>query len=311
MDSIPGISAGDLRTILAATDLSDTAAAALEWAQEIAGDHQAHLHIVHGSNLVGWSTDYLEIDARIPTQIQEATRQKLTQIADKHRQGGLQVSSEVKPGEPCDVILSAAEARRVDLIVVGTRGQRGLDYLLLGSTAQRVVQRAACPVLTVHPQDAENQRPIRRILVPTDFSAEANAALRASLTLSRGGPEATQIILVHAYVVPYELMGADGFVSTAAGLEQWQTAQADVEQRLEVCARPLRDAGVGVETLGLEGYPPEVIIDKALENAVDLIAMGTHGRTGLTHVLLGSTAERVIHRAPCPVLTVRRHSQEP
>ena len=134
--------------------------------------------------------------------------------------------------------------------------------------------------------------------------------MRASLTLSTGSPADTQVILMHAYLVPYDLLGADGFVSATAGLEQWHSAQAEVEQRLESSAQPLREAGVSVEILGLEGYPPEVVIDKAHENAVDLIAMGTHGRTGLTHVLLGSTAERVIHRAPCPVLTVRRHRQD-
>ncbi len=168
-------SAKNLGTIVAATDLSDTAGAALRWATEIATDHQAELHIVHASNLTGWSTDYLEIDARIPTQIQEAIRQKLEDFAAQHRRAGLRISTEVTPGEPCDVILSAADSRRADLIVVGTRGQRGLDYLLLGSTAQRVVQRATSPVLTVHPQAAENERPIRRILVATDFSQEAEA----------------------------------------------------------------------------------------------------------------------------------------
>lgn len=299
-------SAKKLGTIVAATDLSDTAGAALRWATEIATDHQAELHIVHASNLTGWSTDYLEIDARIPTQIQEAVRQKLEDFAAQHRRADLRISTEVTPGEPCGVILSAADSRRADLIVVGTRGQRGLDYLLLGSTAQRVVQRATCPVLTVHPQAAEKERPIRRILVATDFSQEAELALQASLTLSRGEPADTQVVLMHAYLVPYDLMDADGFVSAAAGLEQWETAQTDVEQRLDQCARSLQKSGAEVETLGLEGYPPEVIIDKARENEVDLIAMGTHGRTGLTHVLLGSTAERVIHRAPCPVLTVRR-----
>jgi nucleotide-binding universal stress UspA family protein len=310
MGSTPEIQAGNLRTIVAATDLSDTAAAALQWAKEIAIDHRAALHIVHASNLTGWSTDYLEIDARVPAQIQDSTRRKLEEIARQHQQSGLDVVSTVRPGEPCDVILAAADTQRADLIVVGTRGARGLDYLLLGSTAQRVVQRASSPVLTVHPQDAEKERPIRRILVATDFSPEAEAALRTSLTLSKGSPAETQVILMHAYLVPYDLMAADGFVSATAGLEQWQTAQSDVEHRLESSAQPLREAGIAVEILGLEGYPPEVVIDKAHEKAVDLIAMGTHGRRGLTHALLGSTAERVIHRAPCPVLTVRRHRSQ-
>ena len=306
----PGIPTTNLQSVVAATDLSDNAATALRWAAAIAGDHRAHLHILNASNLAGWATDYLEIDAQIPSQIQDATHQKLEETASPLRQLGLTVTCEVRAGEPCEVILNTAEGRQADLIVVGARGQRGLDYLLLGSTAQRVVQRANCPVLTVHPQDAEKERPIRRILVATDFSAEADSALLASLDLSSAVSTDTQVILLHAFLVPYDLLSTDGYVSSSSGLQQWQTAQVEVEQRLESRARSLREAGYGVETIGLEGYPPEVIIDKARQSVVDLIAMGTHGRTGLKHVLLGSTAERVIHRAPCPVLTVRRLTKD-
>ncbi len=310
MGTGPGLSIANLQSIVAATDLSDNAETALQWAAAIAVDHQASLHILSASNRVGWTTDYLEIDAQVPSRIREATYQRLEEAATPFQRNGLTVSCEVAAGEPCEVILSVAERRRADLIVVGTRGQRGLDYLLLGSTAQRVVQRATCPVLTVHPQDAEKERPIRRILVATDFSAEADSALLASLELSSGAPTDTQIFLLHAFLVPYDLMSANGHVSTTAGQEQWQSAQDEVEQRLESRARSLREAGITVEISGLEGYPPEVIIDKAAERDVDLIAMGTHGRTGLKHVLLGSTAERVIHRAPCPVLTVRRQATD-
>ena len=310
MDTTLQIPTNNLRSIVAATDLSANAAPALEWAQEIAVDHQARLHIVNASKLAGWSTDYLEIDARIPPQIRSATRDKLEDLAKTLRQRGIQVSCEVCLGEPCDIILATAEARQADLIVVGTRGQRGLDYLLLGSTAQRVVQRAPSPVLTVHPQDAENQRPIRKVLVATDFSVEAESALTAALDLFSVSPTDIEIILLHAYLVPYDLVGTEGVVSAAAGLEQWQTAQADVEQRLDSWAEPLRALGMSVQILGFEGYPPEIIIDKAQDNGVDLIVMGTHGRTGLRHVLLGSTAERVIHRASCPVLTVRRSHRD-
>lgn len=299
-----------LRSIVAATDLSPSAVAAIEWANEIAIDHQAGLHLVHAANLAGWSTDYLEVDARIPIQVQEAARQRLEQLGARYREHDRPISTEVRSGEPCNVILTAAEDHEADLVVVGTRGERGLDYLLLGSTAQRVVQRAPCPVLTVHPQTAEQGTPIRNILLATDFSAAAEAALEFSLSLSRPGTRQTRMLLLHAYLVPYDLLDGDGFVSAAASLAQWQTAQADVEQRLEGYTRDLIDSGIEVTALGIEGYPPEIIVDKALEYEVDLIAMGTRGRTGLSHLLLGSTAERVIQRAPCPVLTVRKGWQD-
>ncbi len=298
-----------LRNVLLATDLSANADAALQWAVEIATDLGAQLHLVHASNLAGWSTDYLEITARVPQQIETDTRQSLESLAETCRTNDLEVTCEVLQGEPASAVVSAAQERRAQLIVVGTRGQRGLDYLLLGSTAQRVVQRATCPVVTVHPQDAPGPRPIRRILAATDFSEESRAAIAAARTLAGRGGELAVFLLVHAYVVPYDLMSSDGSVSIPDipdGLGQWRTAQLEVEERLEAWARPLRQDGLEVETLGLEGYPPEAIIETAVEHRVDLIATGTHGRTGLSHVLLGSTAERVIHKAPCPVLTLRR-----
>ena len=71
-----------------------------------------------------------------------------------------------------------------------------------------------------------------------------------------------------------------------------------------VCGR-LRDAGVPGETMIVHGVPFQTIIDTAKEQGVDLIIMGTHGRTGLTHVLMGSVAENVVRLAPCPVLVTR------
>lgn len=295
------------RSILAATDLSEPATVALEWAVEIAADHRAELHVLHALNLTGWSTDYLEVDAQVPAQIHQSAQERLEETVSSLAREQLCISCETKVGEPCETVLATARSRDSDLIVVGTRGQRGLDYLLLGSTAQRVVQRAHCPVLTVHPKDAQKERPIRKIIVATDFSHESELALQASLALAeRGSPTEIEILVLHAYLVPYELMTTEGHVSTAAGLAQWQTAQADVDQRLEALAASLQPSGIKLRSLGLEGYPPEVIVERARDHGVDLIAMGTHGRTGLSHVLLGSTAERVIHQAPCPVLTVRR-----
>ena len=88
-------------------------------------------------------------------------------------------------------------------------------------------------------------------------------------------------------------------------------ARANVEgaaqEKLAEIAAALSERGLKVETKAIEGYPPEVIVDEAAAIGADLIAMGTHGRTGLAHLFLGSTAERVVQHAGCPVLTLRRH----
>jgi nucleotide-binding universal stress UspA family protein len=88
--------------------------------------------------------------------------------------------------------------------------------------------------------------------------------------------------------------------------DYYKDVEGAADERIAEVAEPLREEGLTVETRTDEGYPPEVIVNVAQEIGCDMIAMGTHGRTGLAHLLLGSTAERVVQHAGCPVLTVRR-----
>ena len=292
-----------LQSVVLATDLSATSLVAQGWAVELAASHHVRLDLVHAIHLAGWATDYLEIDASIPAGIEDTCRKSLETLAQGIQRDDLIVGWDLLTGQPSDAVVEFAARDRASLIVVGTRGQKSLDSLLLGSTARRVVQRATCPVLSVHPGDNEPRRPIRRILVATDFSLEAETALQFAARLL--GSEAAEIVLLHSYLVPYDLLPADGFVSAATGLEQWKTAQIDVEHRLAASALAFSDAAATISTRGIEGYPPDIIVEQARDLDVDLIAMGTHGRTGLSHAILGSIAEKVIQRAPCPVLTVR------
>ena len=295
-----------LRTVVAATDLSETAKIGIQWATEIARDHGSRLHLIHGISLSGLAMDYVSIQADLHEKLRQAAEEKLAELAEEARTRIDEVDWAVEIGEPSGVITRTADKLCADLIVVGTRGLRGLDHLLLGSTAERVVQRANCPVLTVHPQDADRERPVRRILVATDLSEESKRAATWSLSLLAETPEESEVFLLHSYHVPYEFGVEGAYGSAAAGLQLWKNVDIDVRARLDKFAEPLRRNGVEVNILAIEGYPPEVIVDQAETLKVDLIAMGTHGRTGLSHVLLGSTAERVVQRAACPVLTVRR-----
>ncbi|TNF77408.1 MAG: universal stress protein [Acidobacteria bacterium] len=295
-----------LRTVVAATDLSETAKIGIQWATEIARDHSSRLHLIHGISLSGLAMDYVSIQADLHEKLRQAAEEKLAELAEEARTRIDEVDWAVEIGEPSGVITRTADKLCADLIVVGTRGLRGLDHLLLGSTAERVVQRANCPVLTVHPQDADRERPVRRILVATDLSEESKRAATWSLSLLAETPEESEVFLLHSYHVPYEFGVEGAYGSAAAGLQLWKNVDIDVRARLDKFAEPLRRNGVEVNILAIEGYPPEVIVDQAETLKVDLIAMGTHGRTGLSHVLLGSTAERVVQRAACPVLTVRR-----
>jgi glycine betaine transporter len=139
---------------------------------------------------------------------------------------------------------------------------------------------------------------IRTILVPTDFSDYSERALSYAEVLGKN--VGARIVLLH-------VIDALSFVVTES--LQWE----DIYRRLRASAKPLLEGQVRkTEKKGLpaaydlvQGAPYDQIVKKAGEIGADLIVMGTHGRTGMSHLLLGSVAERVVRLAPCPVLTVR------
>ena len=290
-----------LQTILAATDFSSTADTGVDWAIELAKDHGARIELIHALLVPSRATDFVPSPPDFTDALQEAASGRLNEINSRVRDSGVEVSSELRLGIPSQVILETAIDKDADLIVVGTRGLSGFRHLLLGSTAERVVQHAHCPVLTVHPGDTDKHRPIETVMVPTDFSRDAETAYFAALTLL-GKTRRTKVVLLHVYHLPYEYT-AYGTIPTS--LDYFKDIEGAAEDRLATLADELRQQGFQVETIAREGFPPEVILAEAEAAGADLIAMGTHGRTGLAHLVLGSTAERVVQRADCPVLTLR------
>jgi nucleotide-binding universal stress UspA family protein len=141
---------------------------------------------------------------------------------------------------------------------------------------------------------------LRTIVVPIDFSECSRRALDLARFLSKeAGP--AHLILIHAYFVPVEL--------EALAEEAHEPILDIVSQRatedLERILVELQDEGISAEFAAHRGSPERTIVDVAARKGADLIVMGTHGRTGLAHVLLGSVAERVVRAAHCPVISVK------
>lgn len=294
-----------VRTVLVATDFSPTANAALQWAIELAKAHRARIVVVHALPPPippAASPDFVTLPPDFHEQYREAALRKLASDVETVRGKGVECSSDLDIGPASPLVLELATKHAADLIVVGTRGQTGFRHLLLGSTAERLVQGAPVPVLTVHPADADKHRRMKTILVPTDFSDDASLAIRTAERVFGPEEREAKLVLVHAYHLPVEFT-ALGAVPVAPRL--FADAAEQARERLEQDAKPLRASGLRVETIAQEGYPPLVIEEAARTSNADLIAMGTHGRSGLRHMLLGSTAERVVQHAPCPVLTIR------
>jgi nucleotide-binding universal stress UspA family protein len=141
---------------------------------------------------------------------------------------------------------------------------------------------------------------VRRILVPVDFSDHTPSLLEWGAHLAE--EHGSRIILLHAYHLPVEFQQLEGAYLPP---DFWASVKADAEQQLGALAEPLRAKGLTVETAVSEGYAATAIVEEAVARDADLIVIGTHGLSGIKPLLLGSIAERVVQKAPCPVLTVK------
>jgi nucleotide-binding universal stress UspA family protein len=290
--------------IIAAVDFSAESEHALTWAARLAAQRDCELRLIHA---VAWSftADLLVTLGDVAeAQLIDEARARLEKLAEPLRARVRSVVHDAVLGPATRVILDQAAAHHADLLVLGTRGLRGWPHLLLGSTAERVISAARCPVLAVHGHDAMPPEPPERpwrLLAATDGSPEAAAAIRAAVAVL--APAATEISLLRAFEAsPLFYPGIDGI----SAHEVFEAARDAVEDELDVDTRALAGEGIHARALLRDGFAPDVIVAAASEMNADLVVMGTRGRGGLSHLLMGSTAERVAQRAAVPVLVVPR-----
>ena len=142
---------------------------------------------------------------------------------------------------------------------------------------------------------------IRRILHPTDFSSASRAAFARAVELARDNR--AELVLAHV-MTPYVPVAGEGYMPPKLWDEMAASTRAHATRQLDALVARAKKGGVRARTLLLEGIPHERIARAAKGQRADVIVMGTHGRTGLAHLFLGSVAERVVASAPCPVMTV-------
>ena len=140
---------------------------------------------------------------------------------------------------------------------------------------------------------------VQRILVPIDFSDNAASVLDWAAHLAK--EHGSRILLLHVYHLPVEFQQLEGAYLPP---DFWANVKAEARESLGRYEAELRESGCSVESVVREGYAATAIVDEATERGADLIVIGTHGLSGLKHMLLGSVAERTVQLAPCPVMTV-------
>src|SRR5262245_8039922 len=265
-----------LQRILVPTDFAAPSALALRHACELARLFGAEIRLLTAA----WVSPVwiAEGVAPIPEEYLEAVRKQasadLDKLAGPLRETGLRVSCSVSSDHPAGAIRALADHWPADLIAMGTHGRSGIPHALLGSIAERTVRDAGAAVLTVR-GDASEPRPLRHLLVATDFSTDAQRALEWAGELA--GRSGARISLVHAVAGPVAF-GEEELALESVQAAQWAAEQA-ARARLD---RLLAALGASAGEIALEqGHPDDVILRAARRLGADLIALGTRGRSGL------------------------------
>ena len=294
-----------IQRILAPTDFSGQSLAGVRYANNLRlkfGSSLVLLHVIEPTPPMAGGESF--VLAQSDSEVAAWAHKKLAKLARREVADEKQVTSLVRTGKPFHEITTEAGESQVDLIVIAD--YTGAQRVLLGSTAECVVRHAPCPVLTVRQHNAPGrvrqipQLKLRKILVPLDFSNLSKAALPwATFLAAQFRAEIVLLNVVEKFAIDY-LLGAKLMNHTIVPLMKQSEADLD-----GIATGLSQSTGVNVSAVVREGRPYKEICAAAKALTADLIVLTTHGYTGLKHVWLGSTAERVVRHALCPVLVVR------
>jgi len=277
----------EIQRILAPTDFSELATRSLEYAVELARRTGAEIVVIYADPFLPpphFTSDQMDELVRTLELHRGAAKKELDRYAAENVPAEVTMHTRVVEDTPASAIVKTADEIEADVIVMGTHGRGGVNRLLLGSVAERVLHETSRPLLTVR----EASRPAAgapakpRVLCPVNFSEAAHAALDVAVSFSN---------LLDADLVVLHVAEDDG--------EETRRMARDVEAWL-----PPDRLRTAADTLVLRGDAAEKVIDYAKSHAIDLIVLGaTHRRFSDTSVL-GTTAVRITRHASMPVLTV-------
>lgn len=299
-----------LGRILVPIDFSSESLKTLRFAKLLAMQTGARLHLTHvvSPPVISSARPVIIPPAFSEEAIAASARQRMKALLAELSLSARSTPSTVRSGAPVEEIKEAARKIDADLIVMATRGHTGLKRAFLGSTTERVVREAPCPVLVVREkedQPTKKRAPqtalrFRKILVPIDFSECSRLGLGYALGFAEDF--GARLVLFHSVFIPAYVLG-DKY--TALAMPDLIATQQDyAKDEMEKLRQSVSRKGREVESEIAFGSPVEQITDYVTKEDVDLIITSTHGRSGLRRVFIGSTAERIVRHASCPVLVV-------
>lgn len=230
----------------------------------------------------------------------------IAKMAEELKEQGIKAEAAVVYGTTAEMILDFAQKQKVDLILMATHGLSGVTRWWLGSVAEKVVSASAIPIMLVQAKrlekrDTSSKQSIERILVPLDGSELGQAALPYAemLTLKTGA----SLHLLHVVSPPGAVEAS--LLTGPDWIKLIEVLQKACQEYLKEMARQLAQRGITATYEVVTGEPADKIVQYAEANKVSLIAMSTHGRTGLARWVMGSVADKVVHGASMPVWLVR------
>lgn len=301
--------ASDLRPfsldrILCPTDFSDFSAAALSYASALAASYGSALRLLHVLSPFPVVAPYVNMpgDGRLYETQHALGAEALAAEARRVGRPGVVVDTELREGSAVREILDAADTWGAGLIMLGTHGRGGFERLVLGSTTEKILRKAACPVMTV-PHDAVLRAAgairFSHVLCPHDGSAASSRGVAYAASLAeRTGARLTLVSVVEALPYGGDFTGP-AFGAFHAAREQHAQAALDTALPADVRGR------CRVSDRVVYGNPAQQILEVAAQEAPDLIVMGVQGRGALDLAMFGSTTNHVVRHATQPVLTVR------
>lgn len=289
-----------LTRILCPTDFSDVSTKAEAYATALARRYNARLHLLHVDPPTPIMSPYGEmpVDIRLFEEQRDQAEKDLATARERARAAGVPAEASIRGGHPAREILAVADEFHADLVVIGTHGRGGVEHLLLGSVAEKVMRKAPCPVMVV-PAATGPGSDVRfsRVLCPIDGSASSSDAVSYAVSLARDTDG--RLILV-SVVEPVPAGGEFGALDT----EEYQRLGEAHAQALLTNAYPDVRGWCQVEQVVAHGKASDAILETAKNMQADVIVMGVRGRGAIDLMAFGSTTNDVIRRATRPVLAV-------
>ncbi|WP_181693038.1 universal stress protein [Natronomonas sp. LN261] len=276
--------------ILFATDGREGANTVFEHVLDIAEQHDASVHVLNVADTTHDSVT--RIQGEVIDVLEREGEDIVDELAARATNRRVSVVTDVVQGGVPETIVAYAGEYDIDLIAMPVGGNRPL----LGSTTERVIRRAAVPVLTLRPDDRVVRYPYQDVVVPTDGSDCAELALELAVDITRATGATLHVLSV------VDVAGL--------GIAATPERQATLENEAEAIVAEATD---GINEDAIESIEEAINVGTSVSGAIqaygedhgaDLIVMGTHGRTGIAGYLLGSVTETVVRSAACPVLTV-------